>query len=90
MIAGLQIGHAGSDFLDHAGRLAAQPARQLAGIGAGAIIDVYEIQSDRGVADARLPRPGLADLDLFPDQNFGAAGFVKADGVRHGMLLRVN
>jgi hypothetical protein len=42
------------------------------------------------VADARLPWPGLADLDLFPDQNFGTAGFVKADGVRHGMLLRVN
>jgi hypothetical protein len=42
------------------------------------------------MADARLAGPGLADLDLFPDQNFGTAGFVKADGVRHGILLRVN
>ena len=32
------------------------------------------------------PGPGLADRDLLPDQNFGTAGFVKADGVRHGVI----
>jgi hypothetical protein len=62
----------------------------LGGICARAIIDVDKIQSNGGVADAHLPWPRLADLDLFPDQNFGTAGFVKTDGVRHGMLLRVN
>jgi hypothetical protein len=82
-VAGLQIGHAGSDFLDHAGRLTAQAAGQLGRIGARAVVDVDKIQSNGGVADARLPWPRIADLDLFPDQNFGTAGFMKADGVRH-------
>ena len=31
------------------------------------------------------PGPGLPTCDLLPDQNFGTAGFVKADGVRHGI-----
>src|ERR1700687_6168783 len=31
------------------------------------------------------PGPGLANLNFLPDQNFGPAGFVKADGVRHGI-----
>jgi hypothetical protein len=37
------------------------------------------------VADPRFPRPGLANLDFLPDQNFGTAGLMKADGVRHGI-----
>ncbi len=32
------------------------------------------------------PGPGLPTCDLFPDQNFGTAGFVKTDGMRHGVL----
>jgi len=35
------------------------------------------------VADARLARSGLADLDFLPAKDFGTAGSVKADGVRH-------
>ncbi len=35
------------------------------------------------------PGPGLAELDFLPDQNFGTAGFVKADGVRHGVTPEV-
>ena len=31
------------------------------------------------------PGPGLPTCDFLPDQNFGTAGFVKANGVRHGM-----
>jgi hypothetical protein len=49
-----------------------------------AVIDVDEIQADRRVADARLARTGLADLHFLPDQNFGTAGLVKANGMRHG------
>jgi hypothetical protein len=37
------------------------------------------------VADARLARTGFSDLDFLPDQNFGPAGFVEADGVGHGI-----
>ena len=50
------------------------------------IVDVDEVQTDGSVADARLARTGLADLDFFPGQNFGTADFMKTDGVRHGML----
>ena len=86
-IAGLEMGDARSHFLDHARALAAEPARQLAGINAGAVIDVDEIEPDRGMADARFTGTGLADLHFFPDQNFGSAGLVKADGMRHDVLL---
>src|SRR6202000_2849364 len=55
-------------------------------IGAGAIIDVDKVQPDRGVANARLARTGLAELDLLPDQNFGTTGLVKADRMRHGVI----
>jgi hypothetical protein len=60
------------------------PLTPLRRIDAGAVVDVNKVQADRGVADARLTGAGFADLDLFPGQNLGAAGFVKADGVRHG------
>jgi hypothetical protein len=36
------------------------------------------------MADTRFPCAGLADVDLLPDKNFGAAGLVKADGMGHG------
>ena len=88
-VARLQIGDAGADFLDHAGRLAAETARQLARINAGAIVDVDEVQSDRGVANPRLARTGLAELDLLPDQNLGTTGLVKADRMRHGVTPHV-
>ncbi len=84
-ITGLQIGHACADLLDHTGRFTAEAARQLHGIKAGAVIDVDEVQPDRGMANARLPRAGLAERNLLPDQNLGTAGFVKADGVRHAV-----
>jgi hypothetical protein len=37
------------------------------------------------VADASFTRTGLSERDFLPDQNFGTAGFVKANGVRHGI-----
>ncbi len=88
-VAGLQIGDAGPDFLDDAGRLAAEPARQRDRINARTIVDVDKVQSHRGVSNARLARTGLAKLDLLPDQNFGLTGLVKADGMRHGIAPHV-
>ena len=83
-VAGLDVRDAGADFLDHARGLAAKPARQLRRIKPGAVVDIDEVQADRGVADTGFAGTGLAELDLLPDQNFGAAGFVEADGMRHG------
>ena len=87
-IARLQIRDARADLFDDAGALAAEAARQLDRIKPRAVIDVDEIQTDRGVADAGLPGTRLADIDLFPGQNFGPTGSMKADSVRHGILLR--
>jgi hypothetical protein len=39
------------------------------------------------VANTRFTRSRLADVDLLPDKNLGAAGLVKTDGMRHGKLL---
>ena len=83
-VAGLEVSDARADILDHAGALAAEPTRQLHRVETGAIVDIDEVEADGGVADARLARARLADLDLLPDQNIGGTGFVKADGVRHG------
>ena len=41
--------------------------------------------ADGGVANASLAGAGLADIDLFPDQNVRPAGFVKANGMRHSV-----
>jgi hypothetical protein len=37
------------------------------------------------MAYLRFAWAGLADIDFLPDQDFGAAGFVKTDGMRHGI-----
>src|ERR1700721_85494 len=39
--------------------------------------------------DARFARTGFAQFNFLPDQNFWPAGFMKADGVRHGIVPRV-
>jgi hypothetical protein len=37
----------------------------------------------RGVTDTCLARPGLANLNLLPDEHLRAAGLVKTDGMDH-------
>jgi hypothetical protein len=39
------------------------------------------------MAHARLVRAGIADGDLLPFQDVGAAGLVEANGVGHGFIL---
>ena len=83
-IAWFQVGDPAADLLDHARSLASKPVRQGQRIKARAIVDVEKVEPHGGMADARLPSAGLADLDFLPDKNLGPAGFVDADGVRHG------
>jgi hypothetical protein len=84
VVAGLDVADAGADLLDHAGCFGAEPARQRHGVEAAADIGLDIVEADRGVAHARLARAGFADGDFFPVQNFGAAGLVETDGMRHG------
>ena len=85
-VAGLQIGDAGADFLDDAGRLGAEPARQLHRIEAAALVGVDVVEPDRRVAEPDLALAGLADFDLLPLQDLGPAGLRETDCVRHRCL----
>src|SRR6185369_15342478 len=54
-------------------------------IDALAVIGVDKVQAVVSVTNAGFPGPGPADFDFLRDQNFGPAGFIKADGMRHGI-----
>ena len=86
-VAGLDVGDARADGLDHADGIGAQPVRQRQRIAAGAEVDVDEVDGDVAVAHARLARAGLADLDGLELEHFGAAGLVEANGLGHGVML---
>jgi hypothetical protein len=89
-VAGFQIGDIRPDLLDNPSRLAAEPARQCDRIKSRAVVDVDKVQSHRRMPDARFAPTGVAQFDFLPDQNFWPAGFMKADGVRHGIIPRVS
>jgi hypothetical protein len=59
-VAGLQVRDALAHRLDDAGAFHAQRQRQRAGVQAGALVDVDEVQAAGVVADADLARAGLA------------------------------
>jgi hypothetical protein len=44
--------------------------RQRERVAAGAVVDVGEVEADRGVADPRFARPGVADLDRLEAERF--------------------
>src|SRR6185312_15189442 len=82
-VADLEIGDAGAELFDDPRRLIAEHGGHRHRVDAAAIVGVDEIEADRGLANACLARAGLADLDLFPAQDFGAAGLVDTDCVSH-------
>ncbi len=47
------------------------------------MIDVDEVEARGVLPQPHLARAGLADLDLFPVQDFRPAGFMDSDRVRH-------
>src|SRR5690606_10756490 len=78
-----KIAHALAERLDHAGRFAADPARQARhGVEAAPMVGVDEVEPDRGVADERLAGAGLADLHLLEAQHLRPTVPGEADGVR--------
>ncbi len=52
------------------------------------MIDIDEVEARGHLANAHLARPRLADLDLFPFEDFRAPGLVNSDRVRHCPRLR--
>ena len=51
------------------------------------MVRVEEVYPDRSVPDACLPLARLADFDVFPAEDIGAARLVYANGFRHGSSL---
>ena len=47
------------------------------------MIGVDVVEADRGVTDAGLAFLGRGDIDVFPFQDFGAAGLVDANCFCH-------
>ena len=86
-IASLDVGDAAAYCLDDAGTFSAQAGRQGGGVQAGTEIDVDEIQADGVVLDARLAGAWVANGNVFPFEDFGAAGLMETDGFGHGVLL---
>ena len=63
----------------------AEGERQRQLVQAGAVVGVDVVQAGSAVLQPDLAGAGRADLDLFPFHLVGAAGFVDADRVYHGV-----
>ena len=92
-VADRQILHPVADRLHRARALEARRERAFGdGIQPRAVVGVDVVQADETVADADLAGAGVADLDLLPAHDFGAARLMGADGVTFhgfGSLLRL-
>ncbi len=86
-VADLQVGDAGADRLDHARAFPADRRGQRQRVQAAAMVGVDVVEADGLEADAGLVGAGIADRDLVPLQDFGAAGLVESDRVGHCLLL---
>src|SRR5204862_210817 len=73
-VAGPQPVNLGPNGQDHTGRLAARDQRESAGrrVKARTVIDVDEVEADRGVPDQDLPGARLARIRILIGQNLGA------------------
>src|SRR6185369_1682920 len=83
LVADSDVADALADGLDHASCFDAHAGGQGDRVGAVAEVSVGEIQADRDMAQADFARAGVADLDLFQSQDFGAAGLVKSNCLFH-------
>src|SRR5262245_12687278 len=75
-----ETGYPRAHRLDHPGRLHADAMREAGPrMKTGAVVDVGEADADGALADARLPRSGLPDLDLLEAKDFRTARLVDPD-----------
>src|SRR5690606_2488734 len=86
-ITHLEAGDIRPQLLDHAGRFHAGRERERRRVKAGPVIDIDEIEADRRVADARLPRARFAEGDIFPFHHFRPAIFALNNCFHHFRLL---
>src|SRR4029078_4764994 len=82
-VAGLELGDAGAHRLHHARALQADARGQRNRIQARAVVGVDVIEADRLVAHEAFARAGLGGAYVLPGKDFGTAGLVETDRVRH-------
>jgi hypothetical protein len=86
-VAGLELGDAFANGLDDAGAFEADAGWQRQRVEPGAVIGIDEVEADRGMAHANLPRARFAQVDILPAQYLGPAGRVKTDRLYHRSCL---
>src|SRR3954451_13426082 len=82
-VAALHIVDVGTDRFDHAGAFDARSERELLRVQPTAVIHIDEIEAGGLLPYLDLPTFGLSDLDVFPLEDIGSAGFVDSDRVWH-------
>jgi hypothetical protein len=84
-----KLAHPLTELLDHARSLEAGDEGQRGGrIEAGAVVDVDEVQSDSGLPQANLARPGGTHGDLLIAEDLRAAGLVNSNHAGHQRFPR--
>lgn len=89
-IAGGQIGHPVPHGFDHPRCLQPDAGGQRDRIQSGAVVGIDEVQAHRMMTHPHLTWGGLGQHHRFPLQNLRTSGLMKADCVRHGVLLRLS
>jgi hypothetical protein len=83
-IAFRKNGHAGPHGFDHSGGLDAETGRQWQREGARALVDVDEVEPDRGMAHADLAGRRRRQIDILERHRIDASGDVNLDCLGHG------
>jgi hypothetical protein len=82
-VADLYVCDARTDRLDHAGRFCTKAAWEGGRIRARAHISVNIVEADGCVPDTSFTRPGLAEVNLLPDENLRPSGLMEENCVGH-------
>ena len=85
-VADLHVRHAWADRLDHTSRLRTEAAWQGGWVRARPHIGIDIVEADGRVPDTGFTRPGLADVNLFPDENLRPSGLMEANCVGHDVV----
>jgi hypothetical protein len=86
-VANLYIADVRTDGFDHSGGLDTRREGIILLIESGSVIDVDEVEARGFLAEPDLAGAGIANFHLLPLENFGPAGLVDSDRVRHGAQM---
>ena len=79
-----------ADAFDHAGRFESEARGQGNFVEPGPVIDIDEVDADRGMAHAHFALARRPERDVLKRQNLRPAGRLDPDRARHGVALKSN